>query len=84
MVGLCTPRHHIRVAKAVIPALQHFPWFNLGLVFDTGSYASVDRVRITWPNGLIQNEINQPTKTERLVRYGHFARVLLGSRGRPA
>jgi Flp pilus assembly protein TadD len=31
------------------------------LVFDTGNYATVDAVRITWPNGLIQNEMNQAT-----------------------
>ena len=31
------------------------------LVFDTGTYATVDTVRITWPNGLIQNEIKQAT-----------------------
>lgn len=29
------------------------------LVLDTGSAATVDTVRITWPNGLIQNEISQ-------------------------
>ncbi|HTW67318.1 MAG TPA: FG-GAP-like repeat-containing protein, partial [Bryobacteraceae bacterium] len=31
------------------------------LTFDTGNRASVDVVRITWPNGLIQNEVRQPT-----------------------
>ena len=31
------------------------------LVFDTEAYQSVDVVRITWPNGLIQNEVNQAT-----------------------
>ena len=30
------------------------------LLFDVGDHASVDVVRITWPNGLIQNEIRQP------------------------
>ncbi len=30
------------------------------LIFDTGAYATVDTVRITWPNGLIQNETKQP------------------------
>ena len=29
------------------------------LLFDTGDNASVDVVRITWPNGLIQNEVRQ-------------------------
>lgn len=31
------------------------------LLFDAGAAERVDTVRITWPNGLIQNEINQPT-----------------------
>ncbi len=31
------------------------------LLFDTGAYTTVDAVRITWPNGLIQNEVNQAT-----------------------
>jgi tetratricopeptide (TPR) repeat protein len=31
------------------------------LLFDTGGYDRVDTVRITWPNGLIQNETNQVT-----------------------
>ena len=31
------------------------------LLFDTGDYSAVDVVRITWPNGLIQNEIKQAT-----------------------
>jgi hypothetical protein len=30
------------------------------LVFRLGAHRSVDTVRITWPNGLIQNELNQP------------------------
>ncbi len=31
------------------------------LTFDTGDHASVDVIRITWPNGLIQNEMQQAT-----------------------
>ncbi len=31
------------------------------LTFDTGDAESVDVVRITWPNGLIQNEVRQAT-----------------------
>jgi tetratricopeptide (TPR) repeat protein len=31
------------------------------LLFDAGDHASVDAIRITWPNGLIQNEVQQPT-----------------------
>jgi Tfp pilus assembly protein PilF len=30
------------------------------LVFRLGAHKSVDTIRITWPNGLIQNELNQP------------------------
>ena len=30
------------------------------LLFDIGAYPVVDVVRITWPNGLIQNEVKQP------------------------
>ena len=35
-------------------------WAGLPLVFRLGSRTQVDTVRITWPNGLIQNETNQP------------------------
>src|SRR5689334_17644441 len=42
------------------------------LVFDTGGNATVDVVRITWPNGLIQNETaqaaNKPYKYEEAQR----------------
>ena len=31
--------------------------------FDLGTYKKADVVRITWPNGLIQNEMNPPTST---------------------
>jgi tetratricopeptide (TPR) repeat protein len=31
------------------------------LTFDAGDHASVDVIRITWPNGLIQNEVQQAT-----------------------
>jgi tetratricopeptide (TPR) repeat protein len=31
------------------------------LLFDAGDHAIIDTVRITWPNGLIQNEIRQTT-----------------------
>ena len=30
------------------------------LLFDIGAYSAADVVRITWPNGLIQNEVKQP------------------------
>jgi tetratricopeptide (TPR) repeat protein len=31
------------------------------LLFDAGNHPSVDVIRITWPNGLIQNEVQQAT-----------------------
>ena len=31
------------------------------LLFDAGEHATFDAVRITWPNGLIQNEVRQAT-----------------------
>ena len=33
---------------------------GLPLVFHVGDYKSIDTVRITWANGLVQNETNQP------------------------
>jgi len=36
---------------------------GIPLLFDVGSYKRVDVVRITWPNGLIQNETDQPADT---------------------
>ncbi len=39
---------------------QKQTWAGLPLVFRLGSRTQVDTVRITWPNGLIQNEMNQP------------------------
>jgi tetratricopeptide (TPR) repeat protein len=36
-------------------------WYNgTPLRFDIGANQTVDAVRITWPNGLIQNEVRQP------------------------
>jgi hypothetical protein len=39
---------------------QKLIYDGLPLVFRIGSRDQVDTVRITWPNGLIQNEVNQP------------------------
>jgi hypothetical protein len=36
-------------------------YHGVPLLFPVGSEQKVDVVRITWPNGLIQNEVNQPT-----------------------
>jgi tetratricopeptide (TPR) repeat protein len=38
------------------------------LVFDAGTSRTVDTVRITWPNGLIQNEVNQPTNQQHIYK----------------
>jgi hypothetical protein len=40
---------------------QKQTYAGVPLVFDVGAYSSVDVVRITWPNGLIQNEVKQAT-----------------------
>jgi tetratricopeptide (TPR) repeat protein len=40
---------------------QKQTYAGVPLVFDVGAYTSVDVVRITWPNGLIQNEVKQAT-----------------------
>jgi hypothetical protein len=42
--------------------LYHLEFYTgVPLVFDTAEHATVDTVRITWPNGLIQNEVKQST-----------------------
>ncbi len=38
------------------------------LLFDAGDHASVDVVRITWPNGLIQNEVRQAANQTHIYR----------------
>jgi tetratricopeptide (TPR) repeat protein len=43
------------------------------LTFDVGSNRTVDVVRITWPNGLIQNEVNQVAN--RVYRYEEKQRL---------
>jgi tetratricopeptide (TPR) repeat protein len=42
------------------PLYRKQTYSGVPLLFDTGDAASVDVVRITWPNGLIQNEVKQP------------------------
>ncbi len=39
---------------------QKKSYAGVPLIFPLGAYTSVDVVRITWPNGLIQNEVKQP------------------------
>jgi tetratricopeptide (TPR) repeat protein len=49
-------------AEVEIKAGTHYQkrlYEGVPLRFETGAYASIDTVRITWPNGLIQNETNQ-------------------------
>ncbi|MEP6715952.1 MAG: FG-GAP-like repeat-containing protein [Terriglobia bacterium] len=36
------------------------PYAGVPLLFPVGAHTAVEVVRITWPNGLIQNEVNQP------------------------
>ncbi len=41
-------------------ALYRRQFYNgVPLLFDAGEHASIDVIRITWPNGLIQNEVRQ-------------------------
>jgi hypothetical protein len=37
------------------------------LTFDTGGHAVIDVVRITWPNGLIQNEVRRQTDQKHVI-----------------
>jgi hypothetical protein len=49
-------------AEVEIKAGAHYEkrlYEGVPIRFELGSYATVDTVRITWPNGLIQNETNQ-------------------------
>jgi Flp pilus assembly protein TadD len=38
------------------------------VLFDAGEHASVDVIRITWPNGLIQNEVRQATNQTHIYK----------------
>jgi tetratricopeptide (TPR) repeat protein len=46
---------------------------GMPLLFDTGDYETIDVVRITWPNGLIQNETRQPA--DKTYRYEESQRL---------
>lgn len=49
-------------AKVEVKAGAHYQkrsYFGQPLLFGMGGYKEADTVRITWPNGLIQNEIHQ-------------------------
>jgi tetratricopeptide (TPR) repeat protein len=52
-----------------VGALYRRQFYNgVPLLFDTGEHASVDAIRITWPNGLIQNEVRQATNQTHLYQ----------------
>jgi len=40
---------------------RHRFYTGVPLLFDAGDHTTIDAVRITWPNGLIQNEVKQAT-----------------------
>jgi tetratricopeptide (TPR) repeat protein len=41
---------------------------GMPLLFDAADHASVDVIRITWPNGLIQNEVRQATNQTHIYK----------------
>ncbi|HXB21628.1 MAG TPA: FG-GAP-like repeat-containing protein [Candidatus Solibacter sp.] len=43
---------------------QKRTYIGVPLVFGLRDYAEVDTVRITWPNGMVQNEVRQPAGKE--------------------
>jgi Tfp pilus assembly protein PilF len=47
---------------------QKMTYAGIPLVFRLGGHLSVDTVRITWPNGLIQNEMKQPVNRVVVVK----------------
>ncbi len=62
LVGVKSPKLAAG-AEVEVKAGAHYQkelYEGLPLLFGLGSYAEVDAVRISWPNGLIQNERNQP------------------------
>ena len=46
---------------------EKMTYAGVPLVFRLGGHTSVDTVRITWPNGLIQNEMKQPVNRALVV-----------------
>ena len=50
-------------ARVEVKAGSHYEkqtYYGVPLVFGLGSHQELDTVRITWPNGLVQNEMKQP------------------------
>jgi tetratricopeptide (TPR) repeat protein len=84
-----TPGHTIRIVLAGIKSLklgqdseveikagglyEKQMYEGVPLVFSIGGYTTVDVVRITWPNGLIQNETNQAA--DKSYRYEEAQRL---------
>jgi Tfp pilus assembly protein PilF len=46
---------------------QRQAYEGVPLTFDVGDHATVDVVRITWPNGLIQNEVKRPADRTHVI-----------------
>src|SRR5262249_8297918 len=57
---------NLRIPLGAVVEVKAGPWYQkkmytgVPLVFGLRAYPEVDTVRITWPNGLIQNEVKQP------------------------
>jgi hypothetical protein len=60
--GVKNPKlgHHAEVEVKAGGLYEKRIYDEAPLTFALGSYKTVDTVRITWPNGLIQNEAKQP------------------------
>jgi hypothetical protein len=77
------PTHYIRIQLKGIRSLklaqdafvevkagtvyQRRAYEGVPLTFEVGDHATVDVVRITWPNGLIQNEVNLPADRTQVI-----------------
>jgi tetratricopeptide (TPR) repeat protein len=73
--GVKSPKVPInaRVEVKSADSYEKASYEGLPLVFRLGNRTSVDTVRITWPNGLVQNEINQPVN--RVMTYKEAPRL---------
>jgi len=61
---------NLKLAEGAIVEVKTGAWYQkriyqgVPLLFGTRSYAEVDTLRITWPNGLVQNEIKEHSGKE--------------------
>lgn len=61
---------NLKQAPGAVVEIKAGAWYQkrtytgVPLVFGLRDYAEVDTVRITWPNGMVQNEIHQPAGKE--------------------